>query len=65
MHREKILYQGQEIEIETFDTTINPNAPVAEQLQQAAALMQEDEDTKAGKRPIKPVDKRRKPGVIK
>ena len=55
MHKEKIIYKGQEIVVDTFDTTVNPNAPVKKQLKQVAALMQEDEDTKSGKRPIKPL----------
>ena len=64
MHKEKIIYKGQEIVVDTFDTTINPNAPMAEQLKQAARLVKEDEDYRAGKITIKPVDKRRKPQVI-
>ena len=57
MHKEKIVYKGQEIEIDTFDTTVNPNAPVKTRLKQIAALVQEEEDTKLGKRPIRPLKK--------
>lgn len=64
MHKEKIIYKGQKIVIDTFDTTVNPNASKEKQLKQIEALLQEEEDTNSGKRPIKPVDKRRKPEVI-
>ncbi len=46
MHKEKIIYKGQEIVVDTFDTTVDPNAPVKEQLKQIAKLVKEEEVNK-------------------
>ena len=46
MHKEKIVYKGQEIEVDTFDTTVDATASVKEQLKQIAKLVKEEEANK-------------------
>lgn len=64
MRRKRIIYKGEPLEIVEFETAVDVTAPKEKQLEQIERLIQEDEDTKSGKRPIKPIDKRRKPEVI-
>ena len=61
MHKQVVIYEGKQFEIDTFDTRINLNKPAVPQIEQ---LLKEDEETKAGHRIIKPVDKRRKPIIL-
>lgn len=64
MPKERMIHNGKEFEVVTFDTVVHATAPIKTQLRQIELMLQEEEDTKSGKRKIKPVDRRRKPIII-
>ena len=42
-HKEIIEYNGEKIEVITFDTKVHPNKPIAKQLKEIETLIDEDE----------------------
>lgn len=55
----KFIHKGEEFETPEFETQVILGS--GKEMEQIDALMREDEDTKSGKRKIKPIDKRCKP----